>query len=342
MKPRDTTELVLLNIWRTQLRRPELTLDEDFFAAGGTSLRAVRLLAEVRRRTGVSLPLTAIASASTVEAMARLLREGYAEPAGAPVVICAGAARPVLVCVHPLGGSVLWYRHLADALPAGQACVGMQARALDPRLSPDADIPSMARNYLAELATGYRPEELLLVGYSFGGLVAFEMAHQLSLAGTAPAGVVLLDTAVTRRPQPPASRARLLWSLVNHNFGLDLSADELATLPPDQMRSRVLEEAVRRGVLPPGFGLERLARIVDIYPINAEAERTYRLPRYPGRIELIRPADGRVDEESLQLWREHSGEVRTHGIGGSHLDLLSPEHVHGTAEILARCYPPGQ
>ncbi|WFE41075.1 alpha/beta fold hydrolase [Micromonospora sp. WMMD998] len=336
-RPRDAIELVLLHIWRDHLRNPALGVDDDYFAQGGTSLQAVRTLSEIRRRTGVSLPLPAMARAGSVTAMARLLRDGYADTPTPLVPIRPGSpGGPVVACVHPLGGSVLWYRHLADALPRGHTCVGLQARALDPRLSPDHTIGEMAAAYRAELACAYRPEQLVLVGYSFGGLVAYEMASRMADDGERPAAVVLLDTAVTRREQPPASRARLLWSLVNHNFGLDLSADELAALSPDAICARILDEAITRGVLPPGFGPDRLRRLVEIYPINAEAERLYRLPTYPWPLDLVRPREPRVDAESLEIWSEQCpAGVRVHRVPGSHLDLLAPSHAPAVAEVIA-------
>ena len=78
-RPRDAIELVLLDIWRNHLGNPALGVDDDFFTHGGTSLQAVRTLSEIRRRTGVSLPLPAMARAGSVTAMARLLRDGYAD-----------------------------------------------------------------------------------------------------------------------------------------------------------------------------------------------------------------------------------------------------------------------
>ncbi|GHJ17407.1 thioesterase domain-containing protein [Micromonospora sp. AKA38] len=336
-RPRDAIELVLLRIWRDHLRNPALGVDDDYFSHGGTSLQAVRTLSEIRRRTGVSLPLPVMARASSVTAMARLLRDGFTDTPTPVVPIRPGdPGGPVVACVHPLGGSVLWYRHLADALPPGHTCLGLQARALDPRMQPDHTIGEMAAAYRAELARTYRPEQLVLVGYSFGGLVAYEMASRMADDGERPAAVVLLDTAVTRRAQPPASRARLLWSLVNHNLGLDLPADELAGLSPEAMCTRILDEGTARGVLPPGFGAERLRRLVEIYPINAEAERVYRLPSYPGSLELVRPQEPRVDEESLEIWSERCrGGVRVHRVPGSHLDLLAPAHAPAVAEVIA-------
>ena len=49
------TEGAILAIWRDALQRPELTLDENFFDAGGTSLLALRALPRIRAATGCEL-----------------------------------------------------------------------------------------------------------------------------------------------------------------------------------------------------------------------------------------------------------------------------------------------
>ncbi len=63
----------LLDIWRNLLNGATVGPDSDFFAAGGTSLTAVRLIARLRREFGPHVPLDAVHRAPTPRAMARLL-----------------------------------------------------------------------------------------------------------------------------------------------------------------------------------------------------------------------------------------------------------------------------
>lgn len=65
-------ESVLSALWAATLRRASVGLHDDFFLAGGDSLRAARLLDHVRAAFGVDLPLEALFDeASTVAGMAR-------------------------------------------------------------------------------------------------------------------------------------------------------------------------------------------------------------------------------------------------------------------------------
>lgn len=336
--PRDATELTLLRIWRESLGIDRLPLDADFFSVGGTSLDAARLLASVHQQTGAELRLDQIFEAPTVEAMAVLVREATAAPS-CLVTIRSGIRRPALLCVHPVGGTVLRYRHLADAIPDGVPALGAQAYGLMPPNEPDRDIPAMAARYLAEAAGRFRPGDLLLAGYSFGGLVAYEMACQLAAAGTPPRGVLLLDTAVSRQPPDPPARARLLWPLVRHVLGLDVDVDALAALDPVERAERVLALATEQGTLPPGFGVDRVLSLIGMYPVNAEAERQYQLRRYPGPADMIAPEEARAGEESLQMWAGAcAGGLRVHRVPGDHLSLIAQGRVAAVAGVIARLW----
>ncbi|MBK9180800.1 MAG: amino acid adenylation domain-containing protein [Acidimicrobiales bacterium] len=70
--------------WRDVLDRDRVDPDEDFFAAGGDSLLAVRLLARLERELGVSLPVSALLDAPTVRGLAALVGPDDARPSTRP------------------------------------------------------------------------------------------------------------------------------------------------------------------------------------------------------------------------------------------------------------------
>jgi amino acid adenylation domain-containing protein/FkbM family methyltransferase len=87
--PRTAAEEVLAAIWCEVLGTDAVGTDEDFFALGGHSLMATRVIARVREAFGAELPLRAFFDAPTVAALARAveaLRGPGAAPAAPPVV----------------------------------------------------------------------------------------------------------------------------------------------------------------------------------------------------------------------------------------------------------------
>jgi acyl-CoA synthetase (AMP-forming)/AMP-acid ligase II/acyl carrier protein len=66
-------EATLLDIWRTLLKLDRVDPDDDFFAIGGHSLLATRLVARVRDRLGIELPLIRIFDTPTVRGLADFL-----------------------------------------------------------------------------------------------------------------------------------------------------------------------------------------------------------------------------------------------------------------------------
>src|SRR3546814_4004247 len=103
-------------------------------------------------------------------------------------------ANPPFVCVHPVAGDVSVFLDLARALPPSLPFWAIQAAGLEQGQQVLRTIPEMARANLQALAKRGQASPRWVGGYSFGGLVAFEMARQLAALGSPPERVVLIDT----------------------------------------------------------------------------------------------------------------------------------------------------
>ncbi|MFN8178108.1 MAG: non-ribosomal peptide synthase/polyketide synthase [bacterium] len=76
------TEHAVAAIWRDVLEADGFSADDDFFALGGHSLHATRVVARIRRTLGAGLPLRALFDAPTVRGLARRIEA--ARRAGEP------------------------------------------------------------------------------------------------------------------------------------------------------------------------------------------------------------------------------------------------------------------
>ncbi|QDP24386.1 type I polyketide synthase [Bradyrhizobium cosmicum] len=204
-------------------------------AATAALLREAKGLAAIDRsadstsvlpqRSGQDLPLSHVASATIdLEAPeARPTQDIHSE--GLPTVprslveIARGGDRTPLFCVHGAGGNVLNFRDLSWGLHHDQPFFALQARGVDGKCSPHKSIEEMARAYIAEIRELRPHGPYLLAGYSGGGVVAFEMAQQLTALGEEVPLLVFFDTFHPQMPVRTVSLDRMLLRLRNEGLG---------------------------------------------------------------------------------------------------------------------------
>ena len=176
--PADVLQAQLAQIWESVLDKRPIGVDEDFFELGGHSLLAVRLMHSVERTFAKKLPITTLLHAPTIEQLANLLQKEKWSPAWSSLVLMQGSGtKPPFFCVHGIGGTVLRFRDLARRFGSDQPFYGLQAQGLDGKLPFHTRVEDMAAHYIKELQIVQSQGPYYLGGYSFGGMVALEMAQ---------------------------------------------------------------------------------------------------------------------------------------------------------------------
>jgi len=190
-------EALLRQQWELRFGFAPIGLDDNFFELGGNSLLAARLLADVQRATGRALPLATLLAAPTIRRLAELIEHGKEPLSTSPTLVPMreGAGAPLFL-VHGLSGSVLECREMVAALRTARPVVGLQAPGLDGEELPPDRIEDIAARYIEQIRIAQPAGPYGLVGYSFGGLVALEMAQQLRRAGEPVDFLCLLDAYV--------------------------------------------------------------------------------------------------------------------------------------------------
>jgi thioesterase domain-containing protein/acyl carrier protein len=201
VEPRTETERELVRIWRSVLEIDDdpIGVTDDFFALGGHSLLAVRVFAEIERSFGIKLPLGLLFQGATIENLAAALSEKERrDEAWATIVpVRTTGTRPPLFIIAGSDGEFLHYREFLDALDADQPIYALQPN-LRNRSDPPTSIAGIAGMYVRDLLE-FRPEgEILIAGYCFSGLVAFEAARQLEQLGRHPTLLAIIDSYYAR------------------------------------------------------------------------------------------------------------------------------------------------
>jgi amino acid adenylation domain-containing protein len=329
---RDALELKLLELWRAALAREDVGVTDSFFELGGHSLLALGLIEQVRRQTGRPLALDTVFRAGTVEAAAQALRGGEGGATRSLVRLNRRAGR-ALACVHSLVGTALRYRPLASLLDGAVEVHAFQAPGVADDEPPLRRIEALADRYLPELREAWPEGPYALAGYSLGGLVAFELAARLVDAGEEVETLVLLES-FAPTVDGDEDYATVAEVSLARSLGGDWDAEAIAALEPEQRLAHVWEHARRRHLLPPGVGLDRLARHLDVVRAHLDAFAAYRPPRYPGDVVLVRSAEGPAPDDTLGWGELVEGRVEVVQVGGTHSTLLESPTVEAVAAEL--------
>jgi len=252
------------------------------------------------------------------------------------------AGMPPLFCIPGAGAGVTTFFDLSQTLDSNLAVYGLQPRGLDGILVPHIDVPSAARAYIKAIREVSPTGPYRLLGHSFGGWVAFEMALQLTTAGEQIDTLIALDSEAPSIPGDKIqrySRVGMLLELVNLyelsiNSSLALTAADFSSLDNEQQLTLLLSRLIEVKLMPPRTTIETLRGIVRVFEINLN---TNYIPKgiYPGEIHLVGVADiesKRLDEdmnyrELQDKWHQHASKVTFWEGPGNHMTLLSQPHV---------------
>ncbi|HEV2780403.1 MAG TPA: amino acid adenylation domain-containing protein [Actinophytocola sp.] len=222
--PRNSREQVLCTLFGETLGVPEIGIDDDFFSLGGHSLLVARLIGRVRAEFGVNLGIRAVFEAPTVAALAERLG-GEAEEDSLDVLLPLrrkGTAPP-LFCVAPATGLGWSYAGLLASLGPDQPVYGLQSRGITGDEPLPAAVTEVAADCVNRIRTVAPRGPYHLLGWSFGGLVAHEIAVQLQAAGEHCALLALLDSfpipAAWRTDRPQVTREGFLAEILDQQLG---------------------------------------------------------------------------------------------------------------------------
>jgi amino acid adenylation domain-containing protein len=175
----------------------------DFFAIGGQSLVAAQLVQRIGKKYGVHLRLSAFIKARTLRDLAEMVNQSQQNQGSnrsddeqwSPVVAVRsrGEKTPIFL-VAGLGGNVVNFELLSRSLNDDRPVYAVETRGINRQQEVLTTIEDMARTYLQEVQRVQPQGPYHLCGYSFGGVIVFEMAHQLRAAGHQVGLIGMIDT----------------------------------------------------------------------------------------------------------------------------------------------------
>ena len=335
--PRTALEKQLVAIWETVLGVGPVGIQDDFSELGGDSLRAVEMALTIEKNCGIRLPVGKFYEFPTIEGVAKYIRRGSKPVEESDVVpLNAGGTSIPLFSVFGslnigrfLGPDQPFYQMLANHVSPGP---------LDRTSSPENAIGELAEHCILTIRRVQPRGPYFLSGYSFGGIVAFEIAHRLRSQGEEIAFLGLID------PDPPRpSRLDLLKRQI-HEFGIRAAARQQV----ERVVSRVKRMLGTTGKLvSPDISPPQNDAAYRELPADKKMFHFfghYRAPACPCRLDLFLAKDHYKNEPHKPISdpRRDWVKVAVHGhevfeIPGDHVTINDPPHVRVLADLFRAC-----
>ncbi|BBZ13665.1 non-ribosomal peptide synthetase [Mycobacterium branderi] len=324
--PVTPTEEVLAGLYAEILGLEHVGVDDSFFDLGGDSLSAMRLIAAINARLDANLAVRSLFHAPSVSSLSQQLDNHSSEMEVVPVEVLKEGTGVPLFCIHP-GGGIGWaYQVLGNYLDC--PIIGIQ-QTLQPEEAEPRSIREMAKNYADRILAVHPSGPHTLLGWSFGGVVAHEVAIELKRRGCAVARLILLDAqpridgSVTA-PSTALDQKDMLEEVLRF-YGV-ATPEQDAPLTYEQLEELVLE---RGAVELPQYKqlLDLLGRNLDN---NLALQRAHEPGVFDGDMILFSAAPDERDRSSspLRSWRPYvSGGITEYSVDCRHEDMLSAESL---------------
>jgi thioesterase domain-containing protein len=241
-----------------------------------------------------------------------------------------------LFCVHPAGGHVFCYLPLVQELGPEQPVFGLQASGLEEGEIPATSIEETALHYVEAIQTVQPQGPYRLLGMSSGGLLAYEMARQMSRSGAVVDFLALLDTTVPGAGGETMLSDEYLLQAVAGELGCD---DLLRDSPGISTLEQLVDRGLAVGRLPEGFSLQQAARISGVFRNTVQMHLAYRPGKWVGKCEtpalLVRALRRERAGDSLPDWSPYLSAAAVVDLDCRHGDLVSAAMASTIANLLA-------
>lgn len=275
--PRSSLELEMIHIWRQILDVDDIGMEDNFFDLGGHSLKVVALRQMIRDEFGIDVPIAAFFSNPTPTALCEQILAKHGGINRSLVTLQKGTSElPPLFLIHEVSGGVLEYLDLCRELGPQFTIYGFVAPGYDSDEPPLRSVQSLASRYLAEMKRVAPEGPYHLLGWSFGGLVAFELAYELERAGESVVFLGLMDAHPFGEGTEDVLANRHDLHIHQMRERLDIPQHVVEGCTRDEAVQRMAAVLINRGVVPHQVASSVLQRQLGVMEAHTDAIEHYR------------------------------------------------------------------
>ena len=331
--PRTEEENIVASIWKESLNLQNIDIFSDFFEMGGHSIKGVKVMIEIEKHTGKRIPLSTLFKYSTVEKFAKLLNTGTEIYSDCLVPIKPNGNKVPLFIIHGAGLNVLNFVNLSKHFDEDQPIYGIQGTKPKGFDGWYESIEAMAAHYINAIVKVNPKGPYALAGFSFGGIVAFEMTRQLREQGKTVSLTALLDSYVDSSYYYGSYRRKQLvrYFEITHRR-LDFLKEMLLSWKAFKMRINGKKEYI----LKRHFGKNNtmteqealaLEQFIEADSLVKKIVDRYHLKPQNFEVDLFRSKDDvnyKLDPTHLGWKKAALKGVTIHNISGNHLEIVAP------------------
>lgn len=292
--PRDPLELQIAGIWEMALGIKNISVHHKFFDLGGRSLAAMRMISKINKTYALDFGLATLFSGNTIALLADLVRKRLSTESGTSLIPMQpkGSAAPLFI-IHGAGGNIIRFYQLAMLVGTDHPIYGVQAQSLLAGQPALLHLEDQAAYYLAEIRQRQPKGPYFFLGYSYGGTIAFEIAHRLQEMGEKVELLGMLDSrqrdcmVTTRKKDSVRLRLDRRMERLVGNMS-QLSAREMVEYLWQKMFTRSLRHIYSLAFALGYRSVPNFMKSTD--EISWVAAMHYRPRVWPGQITLFRTA----------------------------------------------------
>lgn len=195
-QPLNKVKQELINVWQVIHGKKDIKTSDNFFNIGGYSLAALDLIYRINKTFKTNLPLKTVFAAPTIEEQAKIIVGNHENSPKKSCLIPLNTVKhgtPIFL-IHPVGGTVFLYQQLTNHLEINQPIYAIQDPSIENPHIYFKNFEEMASFYLKIIQEKQRSGPYFLGGASFGGVMALEIAKQLSSKGENTKKIFMFDS----------------------------------------------------------------------------------------------------------------------------------------------------
>lgn len=321
-------------LWEKVLQVNDSHSEDNFFEVGGHSLLAVELISLIEKEFKVNLPLSILFEYPSIKLIAsqvnRLLEEDQKSNSGCLVKIKEGDPNKVLFFIHGVGLNPIEINTLVQNMDEYQTIWGLQSPAVvDSTIAPMTNLEEIANYYISQIKSAGLSGPYNLMGNSFGGIIAFEMANQLSKAGERVSFLGMIDTVAFQNDGIRDNFIKWIGTLF-HKLWFEVKLIFKDFKFYRQFRRKYIKEKWHNLLerFSKNKGTDLYSRIKHIERVNFEAWRNYNHVPIDVKITLFLAERKTfyVEDSKTFGWSPFSREIEIIKMPGEHADMLKPPH----------------